>query len=487
MPRQPRLPPDSSLSESAAKNIAWSAVGRWTSKFLALASFAFLARTVGPTEFGKVALSIAIVEILRQIGQQGLMQSIVRHPNLTDETLQTAIWLNAVGNSILAGLLFVLAPNISVILDIEQLAPILRCLCLYLIIVGFTAVPEALLQRDLRFDALASRTILASLLGAVIAVSLAGAGAGVWALVGQYMTQGVCSLVLVWKSSKLKLRFKFTPREAKQLLRFGWKVLTIDVITVANLYGDTFVILLLFDETALGLYSIAYRLIYTLIDMGAGSFSPVALPLLSRMSGDPGRLIAALTRMTKTALAVGAPMFLIVAFSAPQLIRAAFGDSWIDAAPLLSALAVGALFSVATFADRAALLSANRPGLELVIVTGGAIATVSLAAIGAQFGLLGAAIGVAIKMALVPVLRIMALRSVLPLRPLAHLRAMRSVLVACLVGATAMAVASNYFSTALAIPVTALIYAGCLYALDRQFVMANLRLARRLARRTSRL
>lgn len=410
-------PPTKGLRRAALRGAAWSGLEKWGSRLLSTAVFVILARLLDPADFGLVALAIVFVEIAERLGEQGFTVALIQREDLRDRHLHTAFWLGLAVSCGLALLLVVTARPISVMLGEPRLAPVLQALSAVFVISSLGRVPNAILLRGLAFRSLALRGIASSSVAGVLAISLALVGAGVWALVGQKITQAVVIAGVLLIAARYRPRARFGRREMRELWSFGGPVVAFDLVNAGYRRGDDLIVGGLLGTVALGYYTIAYRLLMVMTDTLTRTVQQVVLPTFSKLQDEPGQMRSAYYTATRLHFAVSAPAFAGMAAVAPELVALFFGPRWAPSVPAMQLLCiVGALQGVTWFAHDV-MLAAGRPRLRLKLMTVRTVVTVAGFAVGTVWGFVGVAAASAVaSVVFVPV-------TLLTIRPLLGLRA----------------------------------------------------------------
>ncbi|MBD0272696.1 MAG: oligosaccharide flippase family protein, partial [Acetobacteraceae bacterium] len=168
-------------------NASWSALDFWAQQATALLVFVLVGNIVGPAAVGLVTVAQLAVTLLMTLLLDGFSDALIQRRDLEPEHFDTAFWLLAGLGAGAALLLSAAAPLFAALFGEAELRTMLPALAVGLPFVGVAAVYQSLLQRDLRFPALAARGALTQLAGFATAVLMARAGHGAWALVGYFL------------------------------------------------------------------------------------------------------------------------------------------------------------------------------------------------------------------------------------------------------------------------------------------------------------
>ena len=140
-----------------------------------------------------VTAVVGIADILRDFG---LSAASIQAKTLTDDERTNLFWAN-VGLGILCALITVAAaPLIERIYGDAALGAIVAALAVVFVISGINTQFNAELTRSLRFPALVIADLCGQALGIVLAIVLAVAGAGYWAIIGQQIATAAIIMII---------------------------------------------------------------------------------------------------------------------------------------------------------------------------------------------------------------------------------------------------------------------------------------------------
>ncbi|WP_337059254.1 lipopolysaccharide biosynthesis protein [Kineococcus sp. G2] len=408
----------SSLRARAASGVLWSAAQMWFVRATTTGAFIVISRQLTPTEFGLVALAMSVIAVLQLLSDSGMATYLIRVPDIRERHRSTAFWTSLLLACVLAGALAALAGPVSALFGEPGLAPVLRWLSLGLVLTGLGSVPTALMRRDMRFKSLAVRGTVATVIGSVVAITLALLGAGVWALVAQNLVRGVVNVAITWSVVRWWPRFLLDRGEARTMLAFGGKLLSVDLLGQARARGEEFAIAAIASATTLGFWSLANRLVRIIRETGSSVVSTVATPAFAQLQGDRPRLFRAYGTAMSTAGLVMFPALLFLAVTSPDLVPLLLGEQWAVTAQVAQLVALSGVLGVFSQFDRAVFVAVGKLRPEIVMVS--VIVAVHLAVVVVLLphGLLWVAVGQLVRQVLVvPVRQVVLHRSVgLPLR-----------------------------------------------------------------------
>lgn len=349
------------VSEKAGRSLIWAMVESGGLSFLSLIMLLIVARVIGPTEFGTVALVLGMLQILFVIVDTLLHDAIVQRRRLTSKHLDTAFWTCLSIGSLFTLACWAGAPLAAELFDSPLMERLLAVACFSLVIGSLGSIPLAVLRREKKFKPIALRSLYARLLGAAAALLLVVLDHGVWSLIIQYMVQIAFNALLVWPAVEWRPRLRFSPPHLYQLMSFGIFAVGSRIVWISSARLFMMFVGYFLGVTAAGTLNIAQRVIDTLYDLLAGAAYNLALPYFSKQQSDR----QALVRIYKMTMDFGAlttfPLFIGLMVCAPLIVEVLLGSQWLPAAPLVRVLAIAATFHFVLLFAQVAIMALGRP------------------------------------------------------------------------------------------------------------------------------
>lgn len=310
-----------------------------------------------PAEYGLITFSLPIIQFIALMTDMGLGSAIIRQRDLSAEDAGAALALSGVIAAISALFLFAAAAPIQRWAGMLGLAPVLATLALA---VGFTivsAIPRAMLERDLRYQQVALVEGGATLGAALLCALLVSLGeAGIWGVIAFHVTlQGSRALAFLALTRK-RYRHDGHWQRVMPLIGFGGWVLASNVINFAARNAQSLLIGAALGAAVVGLYGMAYQVMILPLMALAWPASGVLLATLSRLQdavdGESDRTtfarpVLSLSLLTAT---VTFPLMAWVAIGLDFPVHALLHPQWYEALPLITLLApLGALQALAAY------------------------------------------------------------------------------------------------------------------------------------------
>ncbi len=384
------------LKESAAKSAFWALAENIGMRGITFLAFLVLARLLDKSSFGLVALAAVYVAFLELVVRVGVTQVIVQRKTLSELDKNTAFW-TAAGLGLVALLLsYLAAPYAASWSGEAELESVLHWLTLGIIPLSLTRVHDGIMMRDMRFKGLAARRILGSASGAVVGVTCAFNGLGVWSLVAQQLTDRVVDFLTLYWVTRWYPRFNFSWLAFRDMADYGGKVMGTNVAYFATSQADKFLIGHFLGIDVLGVYVVGLKLIEVLFVVMSTTVARVALAAFSKIQTDTARLRKACLSVGELAVFTGIPAFMFLAVAGSDINHAVFGEKWSDSAIIVQIMAVVAVPRLVSIFLIPALNAKGAPGRVMASVALQALTSSCFAALLSPFGLAMMTVGWAV-------------------------------------------------------------------------------------------
>jgi O-antigen/teichoic acid export membrane protein len=312
--------------------LTWSTLGvgaQGVGQFLLLA---VLARRLEPEDFGIVTATMIVVGLGRMFIEGSTSAALVQRPMLEPRHVRAGFLISMGAMVVMVALGVGLAPWLEVFFGMPGLASVMRTLALVFVFVALGTVPEALLQRELRLEAIALSDSLSSLVGFLgTGVLLALLDCGIWSLVGAYVAQMLIKAVVLLRARPHERSWTTDPAAAKEILSFSGGVVTARLFNYAAGQADNVIVAKWMSAEALGVYGRAIQLM-TMPAMFVGEIiTRVLFPALARHQSDLERLRTTYERGIALTACLMGPAAVGGILVAPEIVRTVLGPERWDA------------------------------------------------------------------------------------------------------------------------------------------------------------
>lgn len=381
----PPPPPNGGLAGSVTGGVKWTAGAQAVVQALVLMRAVVLARLLAPEEFGKFALITAFFTVATLLSESGLGAALIQRPVLRAVDLDTVFWLQFGLALASGGLLASSGPAIASVFNEPELRDYASFLGVTVALSTWTSVHWALLQRDMRFRAIAIREVIATTLGIAVAVIIAASRRDAWALIAGTATTAIISNFAVVAASRWRPAFRFDRSVALDVIRYSGHLLSFQFVVLFTRQADNLLVGRYLGASALGLYSRGYQVLLYPLRQASSVVGRVMFPALSSMQASPERFRSGYLRAVGGICLVAYPALAGLIVVAPDFVAVLLGDQWTGVVPLVRLFALAGLLESVTSSVGWIYQSLGRTRLQLVVGT-----TVAL------FVLAGVSVGVAV-------------------------------------------------------------------------------------------
>lgn len=373
------LPPSNHAVPLAARirqAVIWRSGSQIVAQLVQWAATFLVIRILQPADYGLYAMTGVMLAFLALLNGYSLASGLVRAPTVTSRQVAQVFGLLLLLNAALAGVQFAAAPLVAGYYREPAVAAMLRVQCLLYLFTPFTALPAALLAREMDFARQARVNIAAAVAGAAAALGGALAGWGVWTLVwAPIVLFGARALgMTIAAGGPVRPSFRFAGAGA--LLRYGGIATAAQLFWFLQTQADVVIAGRRFDAHAVGLYTTALFLTQIFQNKVVPPLNEVAFSAYARLESNDGKAGAigrAWLGSATAILAAALPVYFGMAATAEPLVRVALGEHWLGAAPLVRALGLAMPFMTLYVVIAPATDAAGRPGIGVRAAAIGAV------------------------------------------------------------------------------------------------------------------
>lgn len=305
-----------------------------------------LARLIAPEDFGLVAIVSVFTGLFALLSDMGVGVAIVQYQDLTEEDYGALFGFSALLAVGLAVAYCAASPLVAMFYGDSRLMPLCCAASPQLLFSTLNMVPSGLMLKERRFDAIGIRLVAATVVSGAVAIGLAFAGAGCYALVAQ---SGLSALiVLAWNLSArgvgcVSLRFKDPLKRifSYSAYQFGFSLINYFSRNLDNMLIGRFM-----GSAQLGYYDKAYKLTTYPLSAFSSVIGSVIQPYMAEHQDEPDAIFDCFMKVEKLLSLVGAGVAVIFLTSSSEIIQVCFGTGWESAIPVFAVLGVSVYFQM---------------------------------------------------------------------------------------------------------------------------------------------
>ncbi len=355
-----------------------------------------LGRILLPEQFGIVAMATPVIVLIEIFTNLGLAQAVVQREKITQADLTSIYWVSLAGATLMLILVVLLSPLIAAMYGQPSVRGIVIVLALQMPIAAIAGHASALMARQMRFGAIAIVDVTGTVVIFVAAIGSAMAGAGSWSIVIGTVAGTLTRAILDRQLSGFRPGRPAWSAAAGEMLAFGGKLQSVSLLNYVSNYSNTVVIGILMGARTLGLFDRSFALVLRPIASVTLPVTRVAVPLLSRVRGDPARYGAAFSALLQGVVLIAMPGLITASLLARDVVMMLVGTNWIAMVPMFSAISIAAIFQAFSGASSWLFESQNRAGEQIAVACWSGVLMILSLLCGLPFGAVGVAISYAI-------------------------------------------------------------------------------------------
>lgn len=322
-------------SKNVIKNFFWRFLERSGAQGVSFIVSIVLARLIEPEAYGTIALVMVFINILQVFADSGMANALIQKKEADDLDFSTVFFFNIVICLLLYLTIFFAAPWIASFYKRPELTAVVRTLCLVVIISGMRNVQQAYVSKAMLFQRFFFATIGGTIVSAVVGITMAYVGFGVWALVIQQIINNGVGTLILWFTVKWRPKKIFSLQRLKGLFSYGWKLLAASLLE--RFYSElrSLIIGKMYSSIDLAYYNRGQQFPNMIINNINTSIDSVLLPTMAAEQDHRDRVRTMTRRAIKTSTFIIMPLMVGLAICAEPIVRLLLTDAWLPCVPYL--------------------------------------------------------------------------------------------------------------------------------------------------------
>lgn len=331
---------EQSLKDKTVKGTFWSAADAFGGQGVTFLVGIVLARLLSPEEYGLIGIVLIFTTILNGIVDSGFSAALIRKKDANNADYNTMFITNMVISLMMYILLWLGAPVIARFFGRAELIDVTRATGLILVFQALSISQVTILTKRIDFKTKTKASVVSAIISGIIGVSMAYMGFGVWALVGQKLSNTLLYSVCLWMLNRWWPNGTFNLESFHYMWSFGWKLMLSGLLdhTWNQLYQV--VVGKCYSPATLGQYTRS-REYANLFSYNLQSIiGRVTFPVLAAVQDDKERLVAAYRRIIKVTMFITAICMISLGAVSEPFIYCLIGPKWKEAATFLPLICI---------------------------------------------------------------------------------------------------------------------------------------------------
>lgn len=373
-----RMEEKKSLSRKMSSGLFWSYAERFLAQSITLIVSILLARILDPDHYGIIAIVSVFITICDALVTGGFGNALVQKKDVTDKDFDTICWFSVGIAFVLYVILFFCAPYIAGFYDESLLTPVIRVMGIKFIFSAFSSVQQAYVQKKLIFKKFFFATLGGTIFSAFLGIGMALSGFGVWALVGQYLSNTVIDTIILYLTIDWKPKLRMYKESIITLWKFGAGMLAATMVYTLKDNIRSLIIGKKFTSSDLAYYNQGKRYPQLLVIDIVESLGKVMFPILSSEQDSIENIKKIMRKSIRVSSFVLIPCIVGLFTVADTFVLTILTAKWIPCVPYLRILSLVYITRSMTTIFQKGLLAIGKSNINLFheIVT--SVATIIL-------------------------------------------------------------------------------------------------------------
>ena len=316
-------------------SLAWKFAERIGAQIITFILSILLARILSPNDYGTIGILLVFITIADVFVNAGFGNALIQKKNADDLDFSSVFYFSFIFSVFVYIIIYFSAPAIAIFYSMPILENTLQVLALRIPIAAINCVQQAYVSRNMQFKKFFYSTLSGTLASAVIGITMAYSGYGIWALVGQYLSNAIINTIALFIIIEWRPKLIFSVRRVKKLFDYGWKLLLSGLIDTGYNSLNSLLIGKFYTPADLAFFDTGKKFPMTIVTNINSSISSVLFPALASEQDNIKQVKAHTRRAIQISSYVMWPMMLGMAACADNIVKIVLTDKWLPAVPYL--------------------------------------------------------------------------------------------------------------------------------------------------------
>lgn len=355
----------SQLKAKTIKSMFWNFGQKVSSQLVGFIVSMILARLLMPEDYGLIAMTSIFIAVASIFADSGLGTSLVQKEHVDHLDYNTVFYTGLALSILLFFIIYLIAPIVGDIYKDERIIPILRVLGITLLFSSVNSVQNAGVSRQLDYKKFFKATFISTIVSAVVGISMAYYGFGVWALVASTLTSSLVNTVALSFITKWRPKLEFSFQRLKSLYSFGINLMATNLIGTICDQLRGFLIGIKYKPSDLAFYNRGMAIPQLLSANIQGTIDGVLFPAISHVQNDKSQVKVAIRRSMSTSSFFIFPIMFLMSAMADKIIVILYGSKWVLAIPFMQITCFKYCFGIIGSANLQAIKAIGRSDITL--------------------------------------------------------------------------------------------------------------------------
>lgn len=331
------------LKRKSIETVRWTFLYQLANYSVTFVLSIILSRLISPEEFGLTAMISIFISIANILINSGLSSSLIRYKESSPSDYSTVFYFNIGVSLSIYLVLFFSAPFIAAFYEQPELILLTRTITLVFVLSSFGLIQNTILIKELNLKKQTLINFSGLFISVIVGIVMALKGYGVYAIVGQTLSQSACVTSLLWITSKWRPSGFIKIESLKKLWKFGSYVLFTGIFNSIANNLDNLIIGKIFAPATLGLFVRAKSTRAIPENIFSSVLSTTTFSILSKLNDNFEELKKKHLYFFRLSVFFFIPFMIGFNLASDDLILLLYGRKWEDSIPLLKIISFGIL------------------------------------------------------------------------------------------------------------------------------------------------
>lgn len=336
-------------------------------KLISLASTIILARLLTPSDFGIVAMAMAVIAFVEMLGDFGFNIYLVQKEDLSPSDLDSAWTVQVLLGFLQGGILIAIASPVADIYNEPRLVNVFYTMAIIIICGGWRNIGVVYFHKDMRFHMEFMLRVPAKVIGILVSVAMGLWLRNYWAMVAGIGVQRITEVITSYIISAHRPRFSW--RQIKPLMNWSKWVYWNTTLSFLTQRLPDLMIGKFLGTHQVGTFSVSQSLATLPTSELSDPIARATFPSFVKLRGDVELFQEAYLKVLGTIAFVTIPLGVWIAANASILVSILLGTKWMDAVPILTVLSLGAALKTQQSNTGSVFLAQGRPFVVTKLLT----------------------------------------------------------------------------------------------------------------------
>lgn len=351
--------------QNVLSNIIWRFAERCGAQIVQFVVSIVLARILAPEAYGTIALITVFTTVFQVFVDSGLGNALIQKKDADDLDFSTVFYTNIVFCVILYTIIYFISPVIANFYNDTSLIILIRVLSITILISGIKNVQQAYVSKKLMFRKFFWATIGGTIVAAIVGITMALNGFGVWALIAQQLINLTIDTIILWITVKWRPKLQFSFKRLKGLFSYGWKLLVSAIIDTVYNNIRSLIIGKKYSSSDLAYYNKGKQFPNLIVNNVNTAIDSVLLPTMSNVQDNKEKVKNMTRKSIKVSVFIMAPLMMGLAFCSNNVVELLLTEKWLPAVPYLCIFCITYIFYPIHTANLNAIKAMGRSDLFL--------------------------------------------------------------------------------------------------------------------------